>query len=403
MDNDLFETLKNWRHHLHANPELSNEEHATSQFVEQRLNELGIPFVTGIGGTGIVATLSRGEGRSVGLRADMDALPIAEQNTLPYASTHPGVMHACGHDGHTVALLGAAALLAREDSWLGTIQLIFQPAEENGTGAKAMIADGLFARFPMERIFAFHNWPGTAAGTVVVHHGPAMAAGGRWSVTLRGLAGHAAKPYLTRDPIVAAGHLIVALQTVVSRTIEPFEPVVLSIGAIHGGTVSNQIPGSVNLVGTLRTYDPEVRRAVIATMERIINGVAATFGMQAEIEILSTGRPVVNTDAEEQLAVAAAERIGLPVRRDVRPSTGGDDFAFLLAERPGAYVFIGAGPAGEDGELHNARYNFNDDILPAASGWMSSVARLALLPVGSNSEQQAVTDPRTAARSPSQR
>jgi hippurate hydrolase len=378
MDTDLFETLKSWRHQLHANPELSNEEGATGQFVAQRLAELGIPFVAGVGGTGIVATLARGEGRSVGLRADMDALPIAEQNTLPYASTRPGVMHACGHDGHTVALLGAATLLARDDSWRGTVQLVFQPAEENGTGAKAMVADRLFERFPMERIFAFHNWPGTEAATVVVHHGPVMAAGGRWTVTLHGLAGHAAKPYLTRDPIIAAGHLIVALQTIVARTIEPFEPVVLSIGAIHGGTVSNQIPGSVTLIGTLRTYDPAVRRSVIATMERIINGVADSFGMRAEIEILSTGRPVVNTEAEAQIAVAAAEKAGLPVRRDLRPSTGGDDFAFLLAERPGAYVFIGAGPAGENGELHNSLYDFNDAILPAATAWMSTVARLAL-------------------------
>ncbi len=379
MDQAFLDQLTQWRRQLHAQPELSEHEHATSRFVQEKLTELGIPFVAGVGGTGVVATLSRpGSNRTVGLRADMDALPIQELNSAPYASQIQGAMHACGHDGHTVALLGTAATLAADESWKGQVQFIFQPAEENGVGAKAMIQDGLFERFPMERVFSFHNWPGLEAGTIAVHDGPVMAAGGRWSVTLHGLAGHAAIPHQTRDPIVAAGHLIVALQTIVARNVDPVDAVVLSIGQISGGVVSNQIPESVTLLGTLRTYRPEVREAVIKRMESIIAGICEAYGMQADVEILSTGRPIINTPAEAALSVQAGQAIGAPVRRDVRPSTTGDDFSFLIKERPGAYVWIGNGPAGPEGELHNARYDFNDAILPVCVGWMSEVARRAL-------------------------
>ncbi|POR56576.1 amidohydrolase [Bosea psychrotolerans] len=379
MDTELLATLTQWRRHLHTQPELSEHEHGTAAFVQEKLTALGIPFVAGIGGAGIVATLSRpGSNRSVGLRADIDALPIAEENDLPYASRTPGVMHACGHDGHTVSLLGAAAILARDASWKGTVQFIFQPAEENGVGAKAMLADGLLERFPMERVFTFHNWPGLEAGTVAVHDGPVMAAGGRWSVTLHGLAGHAAIPHQTRDPIVAAGHLIVALQTIVARNVDPIDAVVLSIGQVSGGVVSNQIPPSVSLLGTLRTYRPEVREAVIKRMRSIISGIAEAYDMRTDVEILSTGRAAINTRAEGDLSVAAAGMAGLAVRRDLRPSTTGDDFSFLLQQRPGAYVWIGNGPAGPGGELHNSRYDFNDAILPAAVGWLTHVAKLAL-------------------------
>jgi hippurate hydrolase len=381
MDNDLFEKLRAWRRHLHAHPELSQQETRTSAFVQERLRELGVPFVHGIGGNGIVATLHRdGGSRSVGLRADMDALPITEQSDAEHASRTAGVMHACGHDGHTVALLGAAAALVRDQGWKGTVQLVFQPAEENGAGAKAMIADGLFERFPMERVFGLHNWPGLAPGVVAVHDGPVMAAGGRWTVTLHGLAGHAARPHLTRDPIVAAGHLIVALQSIVARNVDPMDAVVLSIGTINGGSVSNQIPGQVTLMGTLRTYRPEVRARVVERMKAVIEGVATSFGMRAEHEITSTGRATVNSAAEADLAAEAANAARLTVRRDIKPSTAGDDFAFLLADRPGAYVWIGNGLIAEDGDLHNAHYDFNDDILPACVGWLSTVARLALRP-----------------------
>ncbi len=379
MRNDLIPKLTEWRQHLHAHPELSEQEGETARFVAEKLTELGIPFAAGIGVNGIVATLKRGTNKAtVGLRGDMDALPIAEENDLPYVSKNPGIMHACGHDGHTVALLGAAATLAADPSWEGTIHFIFQPAEENGAGAKAMIADGLFERFPMDRVFAFHNWPGLEAGTVAVHNGPVMAAGGRWEMTLRGLAGHAARPHTTRDPIVAAGHLIVALQSIVARTVDPADSVVLSIGSVHGGVVSNQIPASVTLIGTLRTYKADVRKTVIAAMERIGRGIAASFGMEIDMEILSTGRAIINTPTEIEMATAAARVACLPVRQDLSPSGAGDDFSFLMGDKPGAYIWIGNGPAGEEGELHNSRYNFNDEILPAAIDWMTSVARIAL-------------------------
>ena len=379
LDQNLLARLTEWRRHLHAHPELSGRESETSGFLQERLTELGIPFEAGIGGSGIVATLSRpGSNRSVGLRGDIDALPIMERNDLPYASTTPGVMHACGHDGHAVALLGAAAVLAVDPDWKGTVQFIFQPAEENGEGAKAMIADGLFERFPMERVFAFHNWPGLEAGTVAVHDGPVMAAGGRWSVTLHGLAGHAAIPHQTRDPILAAAHLIMGLHSIVSRNVDPCDAVVLSIGQINGGVVSNQIPESVTLIGTLRTYRQEVRETVIKRMESLIAGTCEAYGMRADVEILSTGRPIINTPAEAALAAAAGDSIGAKVRRDVRPSTTGDDFSFLIQGRLGTYAWIGNGPAGPDGELHNARYDFNDAIMPTAVAWLSEVARKAL-------------------------
>jgi len=381
MTPELAERLKSWRRHLHARPELSGKETQTAAFVQERLRELAVPFVTGVGGTGIVATLRRaGSTHSVGLRADMDALPILERSEAAHASMTPGVMHACGHDGHTVALLGAAAELAGDPSWCGTVQLIFQPAEENGAGAKAMIADGLFRRFPVERIFAFHNWPGVEAGTVAIHDGPVMAAGGRWTVTLYGRAGHAAAPHLTRDPIVAAGHLIVALQTIVARNVDPLDSVVLSIGAINGGSVSNQIPSSVTLIGTLRTYRTEVREMVVERMKRLIDSVAAGHDMRAEHEVLSTGRAIINTPAEAMLAAEAARIAGLAVRQDIGPSTAGDDFAFLMQDRPGAYVWIGNGPSTADSALHTPKYDFNDDVLPAAVSWMTQVAKLALQP-----------------------
>ena len=211
MDKTLHDRLTRWRQHLHANPELTLHEHQTAAFVRDRLTEIGVPFTAGIGGHGIVGTISRGQSnRSVGLRADMDALPILETSGVPHASTNPNVMHACGHDGHTTSLLGAAALLATDPNWAGTVQLVFQPAEEGGGGAQSMIADGLFERFPMERIFAYHNWPGLEAGTVAIHDGPVMAAGNRIFFTITGHSGHAAMPHLTRDPVLASAHAMVA-------------------------------------------------------------------------------------------------------------------------------------------------------------------------------------------------
>jgi hippurate hydrolase len=379
IDPELVAQVAEWRRHLHAHPELSGEEAKTAAFVSEQLTALGVPHATGIGKNGIVATLRRpGSNRSIGLRADMDALPISEANSFSHASRNPGVMHACGHDGHTAALLGAASALMHDDSWTGTINLIFQPAEENGQGAKAMIADGLFERFPMEKLFAWHNWPGLPLGQVAVHTKPSMAAGGDWRVELKGLAGHAASPHVARDPINAAAHLIVALNTIVSRNVDPLETVALTVSMVHGGTVSNQIPETATVIGTLRTFDVEVRKAVIQRMSEVIEGTAAAWGVKAIYEINSTGRVMADTPAEAALSVAAAETAGLSVTRDIRPAMGGDDFAFLVEGRAGAYVLIGNGPVAEDGKLHNERYEFNDAILGPAIAWLTNVAKMAL-------------------------
>ena len=379
MEPDLHAKLTGWRRHLHANPELTLHETNTSRFVAECLTELGIPHETGIGGNGVVATLARvGSNRAVGLRADMDALPITESTGLDYASGNPGVMHACGHDGHTAGLLGAAALLAADPSWSGTVHLIFQPAEEGGGGALAMLKDGLLDRFPVERVFGLHNWPGLEAGTVAVHTGPAMAAGNRVEFLVRGHAGHAAMPHQTTDAIVVAGHLIVALQTVVSRNVAPLDSAVLSLGMIEGGQAANQISDSVRIRGTMRSLRDEVADEIEAAFHRVAAGVAATFGAEVDV-IVRRGNPVTfNTTAEAALAAEAAAAIGLPVRTDLPPTMAGEDFAWMLRERPGAYVWVGNGPVRGGGGLHNPGYDFNDSILPATSGWLAEVARRAL-------------------------
>ena len=379
MDKALHDTLTGWRRHLHANPELTLHEKQTSLYVQARLAELGVPFVAGIGGHGVVATLTRGaSNRAVGLRADMDALPILESSGVAHASRNEGVMHACGHDGHTVSLLGAAALLARDPSWTGTVHFVFQPAEEGGGGAKSMIADGLFDRFPMERIFGYHNWPGLTAGTVAVHDGAVMASGGRLYFTIKGHSGHAALPHLARDPMVAAAHLLLALQTIVSRNVDPLDSAVITIGMMQAGSAANQIPGEAVMRGTMRTLRESVRDAMEADVARVADGVARTFGVAIDVQQLRGNPVTVNTAAEADMAAEAVQAAGIPVRRDMAPAMTGEDFAWYLAHRPGAFVWIGNGPADGGRELHNSNYDFNDGILPAASGYLAAVARRAL-------------------------
>ncbi len=379
MTPDLHQRVTAWRRHLHAHPELSLQETATAAFVQEKLTELGIPFEAGIGGHGIVATLTRGHARSrVGLRADMDALPITEDTGLPYASTSPGVMHACGHDGHTASLLGAAALLAADTGWSGTVDFIFQPAEEGYGGSRAMVASGLFDRFPMQRVFGFHNWPGLPAGTIAVHDGAVMAAGARIGITIDGHAGHAGMPHLTRDPVVAAGHLIVALQSIVSRSVDPLDTAVLSLCTLEGGTARNQIAGRVEIGGTLRFHREAVKDILLARIEEVCAGIATSFGVKVTPDIVIGVGVVVNTPEEAALARLAAEATGTSVRSDLAPSMAGEDFANYLQQRPGAFVWIGNGPLRDGAELHGPRYDFNDAILPVASGWMAEVAKTAL-------------------------
>lgn len=379
MDKLLADTLTAWRRHLHANPELTLHEKETSAFVQAKLRELGVPFVAGVGGHGVVATISRGSSnRNVGLRADMDALPIAETTGAAHASKNAGVMHACGHDGHTTSLLGAAALLVRDPNWIGTVQLVFQPAEEGGGGAKSMIADGLFERFPMERIFGYHNWPGLEAGTVAVHDSAVMASGNRLIFTVKGHGGHAALPHLTRDPLVASAHLLLALQSIVSRNVDPLDSAVITIGMIQAGTAANQVPGEALIRGTMRTLREEVRDRIETAIHRVAAGVAMTCDVAIDVQI-PRGNPVtLNTAAERDLAAEAVIQAGLPLRRDMTPAMTGEDFAWYLHQRPGAFVWIGNGSAEGGRELHNSNYDYNDEILPAAAGFLAAVAKRAL-------------------------
>ena len=375
-----FDRVSAWRQHLHSHPELGRQEAATAHFVCERLHEMGVAFTPGVGGHGVVATLSRGQSnRSVGLRADMDALPIHEETALPYASRNNGVMHACGHDGHTASLLGAALLLQADTTWAGTVQLIFQPAEEGLGGAQAMLADGLFERFPMERIFGYHNWPGLDAGTVALHDGPVMASGAKIDILVRGHAGHAALPHLTRDPMVAAAHVLIALQTVVSRNVDPLDSAVLSVCTIEGGVAANQIPASVTMAGTCRSYRQEVHDLIEAGIARVSAGVGGTFGVSVTPRVTPGVCATVNTMPEVALAHEAASAAGLPVRRDLLPAMTGEDFGWYLRRVPGAFAWVGNGPAHPGAELHNPGYNYNDAILPAASTWLASTAMRALL------------------------
>ena len=381
FDTDLafVAQITEWRHHLHAHPDLSLHEGATAAFVATQLTRLGIEHCVGVGGHGVVATLRRGaSNRSVGLRADMDALPIEEQTGVAYSSRQPGTMHACGHDGHTASLLGAAVLLSREADWIGTIQLVFQPAEEGYGGAKAMLRDGLFDRFPMERIFGYHNMPGLPAGEVAVHVGSVMAQGARFSIAIDGHAGHAAMPHLCRDPMLAAGHMIVALQSIVARNVDPLETAVVSVCTINGGIASNQIPSRVTMQGTYRTQQPRVHAQVEAAIRRVAAGVAATFDVVATVEVTTGVVGVSNPVEEAALAVRAAEAVGLPVLRDVAPSMASEDFGEFLLHRPGALLWIGNGPADGGRELHSPHYDFNDAILPVAARFLASAAKTAL-------------------------
>jgi hippurate hydrolase len=379
MDKTLHDRLTGWRRHLHAHPELTLHEAKTAVFVQQCLTGLGIPFVADIGGHGVVATIRRGQSnRSVGLRADMDALPILETSGVGWASEHKGVMHACGHDGHTTSLLGAAALLVADTTWSGTVQLVFQPAEEGGGGAKSMIADGLFDRFPMERIFGYHNWPGLDAGTVAVHDGPVMASGSRLIFTVTGHGGHAALPHMTRDPMVASAHLLLALQSIISRSIDPMDSAVITIAMMTAGSAPNQIPDTAEMRGTMRTLRTEVRDQVEHAIHRVARGVAQSCDVDIDTQIIRGMSVTRNTPAERDLAAGAVTAAGLPLRRDLLPAMTGEDFSWYLDHRPGAFVWIGNGPSAGGRELHNANYDFNDDILPAAAGYMASVAKQAL-------------------------
>lgn len=360
-----------WRHDLHFHPELAFQEHRTADLVAGLLRQWGYDVTTGVGGTGVVGSLRRGNSaKSIGIRADMDALPIHEDTWLDYASTNAGVMHACGHDGHTSILLAAARFLALSGEFSGTVHMIFQPAEEIGAGAKRMIDDGLFERFPCDAVYGLHNWPGVPAGKFGFVEGPAMASVDWAKIIVYGRGGHGAEPHQAVDPVVAASSIVMALQTVVSRNVDPLDMGVVTVASIHGGKATNVIPASVELGLTTRSFSQSVREELRRRVEAVARSQAESYGAVADINY-QWGFPVLINHKQEtsfikQVALATfAEGI---VIENFRPRTASEDFAFMLQERVGSYVFIGN---GDSAGLHSPDYNFNDEILlPAALLWV---------------------------------
>jgi hippurate hydrolase len=377
--------LTNWRRDIHAHPELGFEEHRTSDLVAEKLAEFGYEVFRGIGRTGVVGRLRTGtSARSIGLRADMDALPIEEKTNLAYSSRHEGRMHACGHDGHTTMLLGAARHLAETRNFDGTLHLIFQPAEEGLGGGQAMVEDGLFERFPCDAIFGMHNRPGLAVGKFQIRTGPMMAGGAYFDITITGRGAHGARPESGIDPVVVASHITTALQTVVSRNVRPLDTAVLSVTQIHAGDAYNVIPEQAFIRGTARAFDANTLALIEQSMGRIASGIASGFGATAEVDFRALFPPLVNDAAEtEFIADTAAELVGADnVNRNGNPVMASEDFSFMLARRPGAYIQIGNGDAAGGCEVHNPGYDFNDAALPfGASLFVRLVERK--LPVAS--------------------
>jgi len=374
--------LQQIRRDIHAHPELCYEEQRTADLVAKKLSEWNIPVIRGMGITGIVGVIKRGSSdRAVGLRADMDALPMQEVNTFAHTSQHAGKMHACGHDGHTAMLLGAAHFLAEHGSFDGTVYVIFQPAEEGGAGAQRMIDDGLFERCPMEAVFGMHNWPGYALGTFGVKAGPMMASSNEFEVVVSGKGAHAAQPHKGIDPIMVAVQIAQSWQTIVSRNVSPTDSAVLSVTQIHSGSATNIIPDQATLIGTVRTFRTEVLDLIEANMQRIAEHTAEAFGAKLEFKFRRNYPALVNHAKETDVCVEVLRSIvgNDNVNTQIEPTMGAEDFAFMLKAKAGCYVFIGNGDGDhrEHGHglgpcnLHNASYDFNDQLLPlGATYWV---------------------------------
>ncbi len=374
------------RHALHRNPELGFEEQFTSELVARQLERYGVDEIhRGLGRTGVVGVVRgrrQASGRTIGLRADMDALPMTEENEFEHRSRKLGLMHGCGHDGHTTMLLGAARRLAATREFDGTVHLIFQPGEEGFGGAQAMIDDGLFARFPCDAVYAMHNWPGLPAGTIAVRPGPIMAAADKVTITIDGRGGHGAHPYLAIDPVVVAAHIITAAQSIVSRNVNPIDSAVVSLCAVHAGhpQAMSVIPRQATIVGTVRTFRRETQDLVEARLGELCRSVAAGFGATAHVHYERVYPATVNTRAEALFGQDVAEELvgSEHVVPDLEPSMGAEDFSFMLQVRPGAYFRIGQG-AGEPGcFLHNTRYDFNDAILPLGAALFTRLAERSM-------------------------
>ena len=366
-----------WRRDLHAHPELAYREHRTAGLVAERLRSWGISVDQGLADTGVVGTLSTGEGPTIGLRADMDALAMEETNTFTHRSQHPGRMHACGHDGHTTMLLGAARYLAEHGDFSGTVRFIFQPAEEAAGGARKMLDDGLFARYPVDAVFGMHNWPGLEAGRFAARPGPMMASLDTFDIRILGHGAHGAAPQDGVDPVAAAAQVVTALQTIVSRNVDPQQSAVISVTRIHGGDADNVIPPEVSLGGGIRSFDPAVRELLCRRVVEVVEGVCASLGARGKVEFTARYPAVVNAAESTALAMKTAAAIvgEANVDADAGPVMVSEDFSYLLEASTGCFMLIGNG-AGQGGcMIHNPGYDFNDDILTLGATYWARLAQ----------------------------
>tara|TARA_Y100000590_G_scaffold44050_1_gene46884 strand:- start:598 stop:1767 length:1170 start_codon:yes stop_codon:yes gene_type:complete len=379
---EISKDMTEWRRYLHSIPELSFNEIKTAKFISSKLSEWGIKHEKNIAKTGIVAQIKGKKGNStktIGLRADIDALPIHENNNIEYKSTHKGVSHKCGHDGHTTLLLGAAKYLSENPDFDGTVNFIFQPAEEGGGGANEMIKDGLLEKFPMSQVFGMHNWPDIPKGKFSICSGPIMAAVNTIQIKITGRGGHAAMPHQTIDPIIISSQIVTALQTITSRTIDPIETIVLSITQFHSGTTHNIIPDEVFLEGTLRTFSKDVENKAIKRIKEITENIAKSFLAKSEVSILDGYPATINSQKETDIASnIASEIVGKEnVESNMKPIMGSEDFSFMLNKIPGAFIFVGQGDEKHNKPCHHAEYDFNDEILPiGTSYWIKLVKNL---------------------------
>ena len=377
---EMQDNVAEWRRHLHQNPEILYEVHETAKFVAEKLRSFGCDVVeTGIGKTGVVGIIKgrHGEGPVVGFRADMDALPILEASGKPWASRTPGKAHSCGHDGHTAMLLGAAQYLAETRNFKGSVAVIFQPAEEGGAGALAMINDGFMEKFDIRQVFGMHNEPRLPVGHFAIRKGSVMAAADSFEITVHGRGSHAAQPHLSVDPVLASAHIVVALQSIVSRETDPLKSLVVTVATVHGGEANNVIPGLVKLTGTVRTLLPETRDFAEKRLTEVAQATAVAHGATADVAY-RRGYPVTFNHAEEtDFAADVASRVAGPksVKTDAPPHMGAEDFSYMLEKRPGAFIFIGN---GDTATLHNPAYDFNDEAIPYGVSYWVTLAETAL-------------------------
>ncbi len=381
---EMHAEMAEWRHDLHAHPETAFEERRTSALVAQKLESFGLSVHQGLGRTGVVGTLAAGSGkRAIGLRADMDALHIHEKNGFGHRSKHEGKMHACGHDGHTTMLLGAAKYLSEARNFDGVVHFIFQPAEENEGGGREMVEQGLFEKFPCESVYGMHNWPGMPVGQFGVRAGPMMASFDIFEIELAGRGSHAALPHTGIDPIVAASTLVQALQTIASRNVDPIESAVVTVTQIHAGDTWNVIPDAAVLRGTARAFKPEVQDLIERRVREICAGVAAAHGAQVKVRYERRYPPLINAAREAEVCAAVMRSmVGAENVLQVPPVMGSEDFAFMLQAKAGCYVFVGNGPGAGGCMLHNPHYDFNDQILPLGASYWSNLVQHILAPGG---------------------